>query len=129
MSNQREALAGRVACITFADAPLLAAFERGLGLDVPLFGDPERAVYRAFGFARGSFARVWLDPRVWARYAQLLHSGQRPGLNDQDKLQLGGDAVFDASGVLTWIHRSAGPEDRPSVATVATELRAAAGRR
>ncbi len=77
MSNQREALAGRVACITFADAPLLAAFERGLGLDVPLFGD----------------------------------------------------AVFDASGVLTWIHRSAGPEDRPSVATVATELRAAAGRR
>lgn len=121
-------MAGRVACITFAEPPLLAAFEHELGLDIPLFGDPDRATYETFGFGRGSVRRVWLDPRVWTRYARLLSLGQRPGLNRQDKLQLGGDAVLDRAGILRWIHRSAGPDDRPSTGTVAAELRAASER-
>lgn len=126
VSDQRAKLAGGLACITFAEPPLLAMFDRELGLGVPLFGDPGRASYRAFGFGRGSVRRVWLDPRVWASYARLLAGGQRPRLTRQDTLQLGGDAVIDAGGTLTWIHRSAGPEDRPSVATVAAELAKAA---
>jgi len=128
MSHHQDQMAGRLACITFAEPPLLTAFERELGLDIPLFGDPGRAAYEAFGFGRGSVRRVWLDPRVWARYARLLSRGQRPGLNRQDKLQLGGDAVLDRAGVLRWIHRSAGPDDRPSAAAVAAELRAAGER-
>ncbi len=87
---------------------MLAAFERELDLGIPLFGDPGRAAYGALGFGRGSVRRVWLDPRVWAAYARLLGRGRRPGLNDQDKLQLGGDAVIDAAGVLRWIYRSDG---------------------
>ena len=126
MSDQRAQLAGGLACITFAEPPLLAMFERELGLGVPLFGDPDRAAYRAFGFGRGSVRRVWLDPRVWRAYARLLAAGQRPQVNGQDTLQLGGDAVIDAAGTLTWIHRSTGPDDRPSVATVAAELAEAA---
>ena len=126
MAGHREVLAGRLACITFAEAPMLAAFERELGLGIPLFGDPGRAAYGALGFGRGSVRRVWLDPRVWAAYARLLGRGRRPGLNDQDKLQLGGDAVIDAAGVLRWIYRSEGPDDRPSVAAVAARLREAA---
>lgn len=125
MSRHRDELIGSIACITFAEAPLLAGFRRELQLDIPLFGDPGRASYAAFGFGRGSVRRVWLDPRVWASYAGLLARGQRPGVNRQDKLQLGGDAVLDRDGVLRWIHRSAGPDDRPSVATVAAQLRAA----
>lgn len=128
MSSHREQLAGRLACITFAEPLLLQAFERELSLDVPLYGDPTRAVYRAFGFGRGSVRRVWLDPRVWIRYAQLLAHGQRPGRGRQDTLQLGGDAVLDRSGRLRWIHRSAGPDDRPGLATVAAQLRSAATR-
>lgn len=128
MSRHRDQLAGRVACITFARPQLLAAFERELGLDVPLYGDPDRASYDALGFGRGSVRRVWLDPRVWRRYGRLLADGQRPGVNRQDKLQLGGDVVVDASGTLRWIHRSSGPDDRPSVATVAAQLRAASER-
>ncbi len=126
MSQQREQLPGAIACITFAEPPLLAAFERELGLGIPLFGDPGRECYRTFGFGRGSVRRVWLDPGVWAAYARLLAAGQRPQMNRQDTLQLGGDAVIDAAGTLTWIHRSAGPDDRPSVADVASALRRAA---
>ncbi|MDQ4049819.1 MAG: AhpC/TSA family protein, partial [Actinomycetota bacterium] len=45
---------------------------------------------------------------------------------DGDLLQLGGDAVLDAHGRLAWIHRSAGPEDRPTVEELVTVVRRAA---
>jgi hypothetical protein len=128
MSRHREQLPGRLACITFAESPLLHAFQGELSLGIRLYGDPSRAVYRAFGFGRGSVRRIWLDPRVWIRYAELLARGQRPGRSGQDTLQLGGDAVLDQNGRLHWIHRSAGPDDRPSVELIGAELRAATTR-
>lgn len=115
MSQRRDELGARPLCITFAPPAVLAAFERELDVGIALYGDPERAVYRAFGFERGSLARVWLDPRVWLRYARLLGRGRRPAAVQQDTLQLGGDAVIGSDGQLRWIYRSAGPEDRPSV--------------
>ena len=123
MSHHRDRLRGGLACITFAPPPMLAAFARELELHIPLYSDPGRAIYEAFGLERGSVRRVWLDPRVWARYAQLVARGQRPGWSGQDTLQLGGDAVLDPEGRLCWIYRSAGPEDRPSVWQVAEALR------
>lgn len=129
MSQQRERFgAARVACVTFAEPPMLQAFEAGLELDrVELYGDPERRAYDAFGFARGSVWRVWLDPRVWRRYAQLLLRGRRPRRAEQDTLQLGGDAVLDGDGGIQWIFRSRGPDDRPPVADLLAAL-AAIGR-
>jgi hypothetical protein len=107
-----------VVVVTFADAPLLARFEADLGLPgLALYGDPERRAYAALGFGRASGARVWLDPRVWRRYAGLVGRGRVPRLpQGQDTLQLGGDVLADAEGRIEWIHRSTGPEDRPSVA-------------
>ena len=106
--------------VTFAPAPMLARFERELGLAVDYYGDPERVTYAAFGFGRGSVARVWLDPRVWRRYAGLIARGRRPRSPDagEDTLQLGGDVLADAAGRIEWVHRSTGPEDRPSLAEV-----------
>jgi hypothetical protein len=117
VSEQRDRFEGaRVACVTFAQPPMLRAFESGLGLDrIELYGDPERRSYDAFQFGRGSLARVWLDPRVWRRYGQLLRRGRRPVRAEQDTLQLGGDAVLDADARLRWVFRSRGPDERPSV--------------
>lgn len=126
MSRRRRELEGRLACVTFAEPPLLAAFERELDVSVPLYGDPSRATYEAFGFERGTVRRVWLDPRVWKRYAELLRAGGRLRRSGQDTLQLGGDAVLDAEGRLRWIHRSRGPEDRPAPEVVIDEMRRAA---
>jgi len=118
----------RVACVTFAAPSLLAVFARGLALDrVALYGDPERALYAAFGFGRGSVARVWLDPRVWRRYAALLLRGRRAARPTEDTLQLGGDVVLDADGVVRWLYRSRGPEDRPAVSALVAAVRAARG--
>lgn len=102
--------------MSFAIPALLGAYERELGLDgVLLLSDEQRGLYEALGFERASVARVWLDPRVWRRYAQLLARGRRARAPRQDTLQLGGDAVLEAGGALAWLYRSRGPEDRPSV--------------
>jgi hypothetical protein len=125
VSQRRWELSARPICVTFAPPSLLCGFEREMGLAIPLYGDPERAVYHAFGFGRTSVARVWLDPRVWLGYARLLLRGRRFARIEQDTLQLGGDAVRDADGRLRWIYRSRGPEDRPSVDELIAAIRSA----
>jgi hypothetical protein len=85
---------------------------------VRFLSDTDRVAYRAFDFPRGSTRRVWLDPRVWRRYAGLIARGRRPGPPREDPLQLGGDVLVDAKGIVRWTYRSEGPEDRPSLAEV-----------
>jgi hypothetical protein len=114
----------RVLCVTFVEPALLAAYERELGLGgIAFYGDPARALYGALGFERASFARVWLRPAVWWRYAALIARGRRLHPPGQDVYQLGGDAVLDAGGRLRWVYASAGPEDRPTVDELLTALR------
>jgi hypothetical protein len=125
MSEEVETAPGRIACITFAEPPMLAAFQERLGLSFPLLADPSRQVYAAFGFGRGSVARVWLHPKVWARYARLLVAGRRTKPTGEDTLQLGGNVVLDAGGRVRWIYRGAGPDDRPDPKVVIEELRRA----
>jgi hypothetical protein len=106
----------RLLCITFVEPALLAAYERELGVDgIEFFADPDRSVYDALGFGRASFARVWLHPKVWARYAALIARGRRLHPPAQDVYQLGGDAILDDAGRLRWVYASSGPEDRPAV--------------
>jgi hypothetical protein len=112
--------------ITFAQPPLLGAFERDL--DRPalrVLGDPQRLLYAAFGFGRASVARVWLDPRSVVNDLRLRLRGVRStGLPAGDTLQLGGDVVVDATGAVRWIYACRGPEDRPTAAMVAAAWRA-----
>ena len=87
---------GQLACVSFAEPGLLERFEAKLGLPYPIYSDPGREGYRAFGFERAGWRRVWLDPRVWRRCASLLARGRRSERTDGNVLQLGGDAVLDA---------------------------------
>lgn len=127
MSRRRTELPGQVVVVSFAIPALLRGYVDELGLDVPLYGDPDRALYGELGFGRASIARAYLDPRVWARYAGLLLRGRRLHRPREDTLQLGGDAVFDAGTRLRWLYSSRGPEDRPSVDALIAALRDAAG--
>ena len=107
------------------DPPLI---RRGLlaGLDVPypVLVDLERAAYRDWGLRRSSRAGVWLDPRIWARYAALMARGERPRPLGRDTLQLGGDFVVDPHGLVTYT-RPQRRDDRPPVSVLVDELRAA----
>ena len=126
VSRRRAEFGGaRLVCVTFVQGAPLAAYERELALaGIEYFGDPARAAYAALGFERASFARVWLHPAVWRRYAALIARGRRPHPPGQDVYQLGGDVILDAGGRLRWVYASAGPEDRPTVDELLVALRA-----
>lgn len=125
MLNHRDELGLRIAIVAFAASKALARYESSLGLgDTVVLADPARASYSAFGFGRGSLTRVWLDPRVWARYLSLVARGRRLAAPNQDTLQLGGDVLVRADGRIGWIYRSRGPADRPSIAAIAAARRA-----
>lgn len=123
MLNHVDQLRIRVVVVAFAPLDSLRGYQHRQQLDdLLVLSDPDRHAYRAFGFGRGTVLRVWLDPRVWVRYAQLILGGRRPEAARDDTLQLGGDVLLDADGRVAWMFRSRGPEDRPSVARVQAAL-------
>jgi len=115
----------RVVVVAFAPRESLAGYQHRQQLDhIQVLSDPDRRAYRAFALGRGTLLRVWLHPRVWVRYAQLVLRGRRPEPAHEDTLQLGGDALIGADGRIAWIYRSRGPEDRPSLARIEAALSA-----
>jgi AhpC/TSA antioxidant enzyme len=119
--------AGGTAVFVVHDSParVRAGLLAGLDLPWPVLVDLDRVAYRAWGLRRASFRTVWLDPRVWARYGLLLLGGQRLRRLGSDTLQLGGDFVVDADGVVTWA-RPQQADDRPPVGVLLAELERAA---
>lgn len=79
-----------------------------------VLSDEERHIYRALGFGRGSFWRIW-GWKSAKKYVELLRSGHRLEKTTADTRQLGGNAVVDRDGRLAWIYAGAGPDDRPTV--------------
>ena len=123
MLHHVDQLGVRVVVVAFAPPESVAGYQHRQCLDhLLVLSDPDCRAYEAFGFGRASVLRVWLDPRVWVRYLQLVPRGRRPEAAHEDTLQLGGDALIDAHGRIAWIHSSRGPEDRPSLAQIQSAL-------
>jgi len=120
---------GAAAVFVVFDAPerVRGGLLRGLDIPFPVLVDADRDAYRAWGLRRSSVAGVWLDPRVWKRYAALLVRGERLGLPGTDTLQLGGDFVVDRDGIVTYA-RPQQRDDRPPVLALVSELERAATR-
>jgi hypothetical protein len=121
--HHTDELGVRVVVVAFAPPESLVGYQHRQRLDhLLVLSDPDRRAYDAFGLGRGSLLRVWLDPRVWVRYLELMLRGRRLEVAHEDTLQLGGDALIDAHGRIAWIYRSRGPEDRPTVAAIQSQL-------
>ncbi|MEM9519207.1 MAG: AhpC/TSA family protein [Actinomycetota bacterium] len=105
-----------VVLVTFAEPGKLGAYTDRNRLPFAVLTDPSRDSYRAYGFGRGSIARVW-GWRAARRYLHLVAAGQWRDLRapSEDTLQLGGDMVVAADGTLAWGFWGEGPDDRPSV--------------
>jgi AhpC/TSA antioxidant enzyme len=121
--RDRVARTGATAVFVVHDPPeqVRAGLLRDLDLPWPVLVDLDQVAYRAWGLRRAAFPGVWLDPGVWARYARLLFGGERLRRLGGDTLQLGGDFVVDASGVITWA-RPQHADDRAPVGVLLLEL-------
>lgn len=108
-----------IVLVTFTDADSLAAYVARQGLPFPVLRDPERLAYRAYGFSRGSIARVW-GWRTLRRYLEIVRARgwsvlRRAAGPTEDTLQLAGDVVVAPDGRLSWAYWGDGPADRPTV--------------
>jgi alkyl-hydroperoxide reductase/thiol specific antioxidant family protein len=113
--------------VSFAPPAGLLYLERVLALPFPVLTDPSRRMHRTFGLGRASLRRVVGHPRVWLGFVRAVARGRRPRRSGgEDVLQLGGDVLLDADLRLRWIHRNRGPEDHPSIATLAAAIDALA---
>jgi hypothetical protein len=85
-------------------------------LPFPIFADPDRSAYTAFGLGRTSWGRLFRPGIIWG-YLKFIARGWKVKLvpKGEDALQLGGDFILDAERRLRWAYRSSNPLDRPSV--------------
>ena len=114
--------------VTFDDPePVRSRLLAGLEMPYPVLVDLKREAYRGWGLRRSTVAGVWLDPRVWARYAALVLRGERMHRPTADTLQLGGDFVLGPDGIVVYA-RPQQRDDRPPVGELLAALRDAAGR-
>lgn len=109
--------------VTFARPRVLSGYRRRFADPFTVVSDEERQFYRALGFGRGSFWRVW-GWRAAKKYIELIRAGGRLEKTDADTRQLGGDAVVDRDGTLAWRYAGAGPDDRPEVDELVAAVRA-----
>ena len=107
-------LGGVVVGVSFESRDRLFQMSRQMQLPFPLLTDPERDIYRAYGLNSGKLRRIFGPGTIWA-YIKLLAAGQMYHFRRSDFLQLGGDFVIDAAGVVRYQYRSGTPHDRPPV--------------
>jgi hypothetical protein len=113
-----------VAVIGFGTPEDHAAYHRHLQLPFPLLSDPDRELYRRFGFGVASLRAIY-GAGTLRLYARLLRRGRRLRRPRQDTRQLGGDVVIDPLGRLVAVFRPASPDDRPTLDQLARALQQA----
>ena len=117
-----DALALRVAVVTFEAGAVAQAYIQETRLTWPLLVDDTRALYRAYDMLKAGAWDLW-GPRSWWAYLKLIARGRRPRIPRADPAQRGGDVLIDPQGIVCFHHAGAGPWDRPPVDTLLAAVR------
>ena len=117
--------AGAELVIVGSGNPSMAGFfAEDYHVTTPLFTDPSREVYRAFGAKRPTWAAL-LNPRLYWNALQVHRRGHRVGKVQGDIAQLGGVFIVLPNGDMPFAYRSSIAGDLPSTTRVIDELRSA----
>lgn len=108
-----EDLGARIVTISFGPASKASAWIEETQSPFPLLIDARRETYKAFGMRR-SLTGSWNLATI-RRYRQIMKEGRSWRGIQGDSLQLGGDVVVDAAGVVRLLAPSKTPLDRPSI--------------
>lgn len=107
------ALNTNIVAISFGTPYWAQAWLEETGVDFPIWLDPDRKAYQAFGLER-SLGRAW-GPRTLLYYARALLRGETLKEKRGDTDQMGGDFIIDSQGVVRFAYRSQDPTDRPAI--------------
>ena len=111
--EQFERLKLDVLLVTFDSQQLAKNYKTKFGFEWPVILDPDKQLYRQFGFERAS---TWtlIRPDVFLRYLWVMMTGFLPGKAGKDLHQLGGDILLNDNGDIAIHVASENPHDRPS---------------
>lgn len=96
-------------------------FREDLGVDFPIFIDPDLRAYRAAGLRRG-FMEL-LSPRLITNGVRALAKGSRQKGVQGDAFQLGGSFVIRRGGGVAFAHRSREAGDHADLDRLIAALR------
>lgn len=114
--------AGAELVIVGSGNPAMAGyFAEDYGVTTPLYTDPSRDVYRAFGARRPTWAAL-LNPRLYWNALRVALRGHWPGRPQGDLAQLGGVFIVLPDGKMPFAYRSSVAGDLPSPRRVIDEL-------
>ena len=127
--DELEALGARVFAVSFEPPEEVRAFLEYEEQPFPILADVERRGYAEFGFAalKGWHQYKVANLSTIRVYATgiLLH-GHMWRFRRHQMAQLGGNVVIDANGVVTYVHASSDPSDRPKPEVLVEAVRRAA---
>ena len=116
-----EATGTKVVAIGMGRPDMAAFFRDQFDIPFTLLVDHEKQTYRALQIKKGT----WFDvsgPQNWARFAKAFLSGKGVAKPEQDPLQMGGVAVVQQGGRISFIHRSEASADNLPIDDLLEEL-------
>jgi len=111
-----------VVAVSFEPLPHLQEFANRERLPFPVLSDPGRRAYQALGLQEGPSHRIFGLATIWT-YVRSLFQGRWPRVPRANVLQLGGDVIIDANGIIAFLYKSRDPADRPPVAMLLDAVR------
>ncbi|HSR54392.1 MAG TPA: peroxiredoxin-like family protein [Acidobacteriota bacterium] len=112
----------QIVLIAFGSPHWARIFVDEVGVDYPMLLDPEKEVYRAYGFER-SMLRAYSPQVIWY-YLKAIAARRPVRLSTEgDTLQLGGNVLVGRDGRILLHHYSRQPTDRPSPDSILARLR------
>ena len=127
--EELEALGARVFAVSFEPPEEVRSFLEYESQPFPILADVERRGYAAFGFAA---LKGWQQYKVanlstLRVYATgILFHGHMWRFRRHQMAQLGGNVVIDGNGIVSYVHASSDPSDRPQPEMLVEAVRRAA---
>ncbi len=118
--DELKQLSVEVLVISFSSRGYARIWQKEVCPSVPVLLDRERTIYHTYGLER-SLSRAW-NLKTLRRYIQLMRAGSGWHGIQGHSIQLGGDFIVDASGIVRLTYRSQDPTDRPAVLDLLAQL-------
>ena len=99
-----------IIALSTVDLNLLNRFSRELQLPFPLLSDANGNTYRAYRLGKGLTIRA----RTLLEFAHLIWREKRLYRPIGNVLQVSGDFIVDANGIIRFAHSNEDPTDRPN---------------